>query len=59
MKKAPHVVRYALLFGLAAFASGCVVTPAGYREGYWDRDHNRYWQNNGWHACEERGEYCR
>lgn len=59
MKKAPCVVKYAVLIGLVAFASGCVVAPVGYRDGYWDREHNRYWLNNGWHPCEGPGVYCR
>ncbi|HTX04314.1 MAG TPA: hypothetical protein VMD06_00715 [Steroidobacteraceae bacterium] len=24
-----------------------------YREGYYDRDHNRYWHDNAWHQCRD------
>jgi hypothetical protein len=57
--KTPNFIKYALLTGLLAFAAGCVVRPVGYRDGYWDREHGRYWLNNGWHPCAERADYCR
>jgi hypothetical protein len=39
-------------------AAGCIVTP-GYREGYYDRDHHRYYHENAWHECGEHEERCR
>ena len=47
-----------VLLGLifVAFTSGCVVEP---HEGYYDRDHHRYWHENGWHDCGERDDHCR
>lgn len=54
-----------LLLGLMLFASGCVVHSGGsgyaegYREGYWDRDHSRYWHENAWHDCVENDIHCR
>lgn len=51
------VVLAALMMGL----SGCVVHDRdvvhdggyaqGYKEGYYDRDHNRYWHDEAWHDC--------
>ena len=41
------------LLALISFASGCVVEP---REGYWDHDHNRYYHEHAWVACDH--EHC-
>jgi hypothetical protein len=45
-----------VLWGLALLLAGCIVVP---REGYYDRDHHRYWHGNGWHGCGYRDEHCR
>ncbi len=54
------------LVGFFAVSSGCVIherdgaaREEGYREGYYDRDHNRYWREHTWHECREHDEYCR
>jgi hypothetical protein len=51
-----------LLMGLMLFAPGCVVHTdgyaEGYHEGYWDREHNRWWHDNGWHDCVENDVHC-
>jgi hypothetical protein len=44
-----------LLLTLTAIVSACVIEP---REGYWDRDHHRYYHEHTWHDCTERGEFC-
>lgn len=45
-----------LMLGAATFVSGCVVaTP---REGYYDRDHHRWYHEHAWHDCVERDEHC-
>jgi hypothetical protein len=54
----------ALLLGL----SGCVVHDRevvhdgsysqGYKEGYYDREHSRYWHDRAWHDCVEHDEHC-
>jgi hypothetical protein len=36
--------------------SGCVVRPP--REGYYDRDHHRYYHEGHWHDCVEHDEHC-
>jgi hypothetical protein len=65
MQKSNSLIRGALLMGLLVASSGCVVaTPdrghhENYREGYYDRDHHRYWHERGWHDCVERDEHCR
>ena len=48
--------------------SGCVVHDRevvhdgnysqGYKEGYYDREHNRYWHEQAWHDCVEHDEHC-
>ena len=50
---------YVLLLSFLASASGCIVAPVRYHDGYWDRDHNRYWYGGVWHPCSENGQYCR
>ncbi len=63
------ILSHAFLFGLVAFSSGCVVHEVhdhggaaareeGYREGYYDREHNRYYHENAWHECLEHDPYC-
>jgi hypothetical protein len=38
-------------------ASGCIVaTP---HEGYYDRDHHRWYHEHEWHECGDRDEHCR
>jgi hypothetical protein len=43
--------------GFTMFASGCVVAEP--REGYWDRDHHRWYHEHAWHDCVENDEHCR
>lgn len=45
-----------LALGIAIFSSGCVVEP---REGYYDRDHHRYYHEHGWHDCDRDDMRCR
>jgi hypothetical protein len=56
----------AVLAGFVALSSGCVVHEGssaareqGYREGYYDREHNRYYHENTWHECLANDPYCR
>ncbi len=41
---------------LSALASGCVVTER--REGYYDREHHRWWHEHSWVACDREDEHC-
>ena len=45
------------LYALTCLVSGCVVTER--REGYWDRDHHRYWHEHNWVACGPDDWHCR
>ena len=50
------------MLGLIALSTACVVAEprGGYHEGYYDRDHHRYYHENGWRDCGgERDEHCR
>jgi len=29
------------------------------REGYWDREHHRWWHEHRWHECDEHEPHCR
>jgi hypothetical protein len=61
MTNSKVILKSAFLLGLIALASGCVVAEPHrtYNDGYYDRDHHRYWHENGWHDCGEHSEYCR
>ena len=47
-----------MMLGVMMFAQGCVgvVEP---REGYWDRDHHRYYHEHAWVQCGPADEHCR
>jgi hypothetical protein len=57
MNKSVIIAKSAFLTGLIALASACVV--AGPREGYYDRDHHRYYREHTWHECGDRDDHCR
>jgi hypothetical protein len=65
-----RILSHTLLMGLMALSSACVVhervehrdtarEAEAYREGYYDRDHHRYYHDHAWHECTEHGDYCR
>jgi hypothetical protein len=45
-----------LLLSLIVQMSGCVVAEP--REGYYDRDHHRYYHEHTWRECHEHDEHC-
>ena len=49
--------RGGVLLGLIAAASACVVAVP--REGYYDRDHHRYYHERVWVDCGEHDDHCR
>jgi hypothetical protein len=52
-----RIAKGGFLLGLIGLVMGCVVTP---NEGYYDRDHHRYYHERSWHECGEHEEhYCR
>jgi hypothetical protein len=57
MKSMRRIAQFSFLLGLLTFTSACIVTEP--REGYWDREHARYYHEHGWHACGEGDRYCR
>ena len=61
MKDTTRAVIGSILLGLAVLSAGCVVaTPReGYREGYYDRDHHRYYHEHVWVDCSDRDDHCR
>jgi hypothetical protein len=44
-----------VLLASALLASGCVVEP---REGFYDREHHRWYHEHGWRDCGEHDEHC-
>ena len=44
------------LVGLSMLLHGCVIEP---REGYYDRDHHRWYHEHHWRDCDEHEERCR
>ena len=56
MKNLKRVVIGSIFLGLAALSAGCVVAPA---EGYYDRDHHRYWHEHVWVTCRDGDVHCR
>jgi hypothetical protein len=52
----PLIQTSLVLLGLMLIVPGCVVEP---REGFFDRDHHRYYHEHAWHACvDEKDEHC-
>jgi hypothetical protein len=56
MNKMLRIAQFSVLFGLIAFSSACVVSEP--HEGYWDRDHHRYYHDHGWHDCTPADNFC-
>ncbi|HMD27067.1 MAG TPA: hypothetical protein VKH13_00745 [Steroidobacteraceae bacterium] len=56
MKNTTRVAKSSFLLALIGLVLGCVVVPA---EGYYDRDHHRYYREHSWHECGEHDAYCR
>jgi hypothetical protein len=56
MKNTQRIAKASFVLGLVGFVMGCVVAP---NEGYYDRDHHRYYHERTWHECHEHDEYCR
>jgi hypothetical protein len=61
------ILSHSFILGLLALSSGCVIHERGggseareqaYREGYYDREHNRYYHEHTWHECMEHDPYC-
>lgn len=60
MKTKPLKFAAGMLAAVVGLVSGCVIAPRdGYREGYYDQDHHRYYHERSWHECREHDEHCR
>ena len=57
MENFQHLLKGGILLGLAALASGCIVAEP--REGYYEREHHRYYHEHSWHECHEHDGFCR
>jgi len=56
MMNLKRIAKSGFLVGLMGLVLGCVVEP---REGFYDRDHHRYYHEHGWHECAEGVAFCR
>ena len=55
-----NVSKFSLLLGIYVLTSlfaGCVVAEP--HEGYYDRDHARWWHNHAWVTCDRADPHCR
>ena len=50
-----RITTISVLLALIAVMSACVIAP---REGYYDRNHNRYYHQNAWHDCGQNDQHC-
>jgi hypothetical protein len=57
MKNLINLGRGCIALALVMFATGCVVAEP--HEGYYDRDHHRYYHEHTWHECGEHDNFCR
>jgi hypothetical protein len=57
MKNAIRLLIGSMFLGIAAFTAGCVVAPPA--EGYYDRDHHRWYHEHAWVDCGPNDEHCR
>ncbi len=55
MKDAIRIVQAGIVLALVVVSSGCFVEP---RNGYYDRDHHRYYHEHVWHECVQQDEHC-
>jgi hypothetical protein len=57
MKNMRRIAQFGFVLGLLSMTSACIV--AGPREGYYDREHARYYHERAWHSCNEHNDFCR
>jgi hypothetical protein len=56
MKDSIRIAQTGVVLALIMASSSCVVEP---RNGYYDRDHHRYYHEHVWIDCTEHDEHCR
>jgi hypothetical protein len=67
MSATRSIARVICLMSLIGLLASCVWVPRDrggyrddggyhdqYRDGYYDRDHDRYWHDHAWHECRDR-----
>jgi hypothetical protein len=57
MNKMETIIKGSILLALVTFSSACVVAEP--HEGFYDRDHARYYHEHSWHDCGEHNDFCR
>ena len=50
-----RITTISFLLALMAVMSACVIAP---REGYYDRNHHRYYHQSTWHDCRQNDGHC-
>ena len=56
MRSTIRLVVGSLMLGMYFITSGCIVAEP--REGYYDRDHHRWYHEHAWRTCEEHDAHC-
>ncbi len=56
MNTMESVIKGSILLTLAILSCACVLAEP--REGYYDRDHARYYHQHSWHDCGEHNDSC-
>jgi hypothetical protein len=55
MRIATLIMPLSILLGLNFLLASCVVEPT---EGYYDRDHHRWYHEHAWHECGAGDPHC-
>jgi hypothetical protein len=58
MTSKKNVFKGGFLLGLIALAMSACGGPEP-SDGYFDRDHHRYYREHAWHECAEHDDHCR
>lgn len=56
MTNSKRIAKSAFLLALIGVLFACTGEP---RDGFYDRDHHRYYREHSWHECGDRDEHCR
>lgn len=57
MHRIRRLAQASFLFGLTLMSVACLVEEP--REGYYDRDHARWYHEHHWYTCHDGDEHCR
>jgi LPS sulfotransferase NodH len=56
MENTKRILFGSFLLGVILLAAACNGEP---REGFYDRDHHRWYHEHGWRDCGEHDDHCR